>query len=54
MQQRLNNGDRAEMVFTGLTRAKENVVVFLEDESRYLEFFTKHLAKLEVNHTSSQ
>lgn len=50
----VNNGDRAEMVFTGLTRAKENVVVFLEDESRYLEFFTKHLAKLEVNHTSSQ
>ncbi|WEE79829.1 UvrD-helicase domain-containing protein [Comamonas testosteroni] len=50
----VNNGDRAEMVFTGLTRAKENVVVFLEDESRYLEFFTKHLAKLEVNHASSR
>lgn len=49
----VNNGDRAEMVFTGLTRAKENVVVFLEDRCRYLEFFTKHLAKLEVDHASS-
>ena len=36
------------MVFTGLTRAKENVVVFVESESRYFEFFSKHLAKLEV------
>lgn len=44
----VNNKDSAEMVFTGLTRAKENVVVFVESESRYFDFFSKHLAKLEV------
>ncbi|MHC3434928.1 AAA family ATPase [Diaphorobacter sp. HDW4B] len=49
----VNNGDSAEMVFTGLTRAKENVVVFVEDESRYTEFFTKHLAKLDLRGTRS-
>ena len=47
----VNNGDSAEMVFTGLTRAKENLVVFVEDESRYLEFFSKHLVQLKLNDT---
>lgn len=45
----VNNNDSPEMVFTGLTRAKENVVVFVESESRYFEFFAKHLTKLEVD-----
>ncbi len=45
----VNNGDSAEMVFTGLTRARENLVVFVEDESRYLDFFSKHLVRLELN-----
>jgi superfamily I DNA/RNA helicase len=42
----VSNNDNSEMVFTGLTRAKENVVVFVENESRYLYFFAKHLTKL--------
>jgi len=37
------------MVFTGLTRAKENLVVFMEQDSPYLEFFSKHLNRLEVS-----
>ncbi|MBV7542176.1 nuclease-related domain-containing DEAD/DEAH box helicase [Acidovorax sp. sic0104] len=44
----VNNNDSPEMVFTGLTRAKENLVAFVENESRYLDFFTKHLARLDV------
>jgi len=43
----VNNGDSAEMVFTGLTRAKENVVIFVENESRYLDFFANHLSRLQ-------
>ncbi|HEX5752431.1 MAG TPA: UvrD-helicase domain-containing protein [Archangium sp.] len=46
----VNSKDSPEMVFTGLTRAKENLVIFLEGESPYFEFFSKHLSKLEVNH----
>lgn len=49
----VNNSDSPEMVFTGLTRAKENVVVFIENESRYSEFFAKHLTKLEVSASGS-
>jgi superfamily I DNA/RNA helicase len=43
----VNNKDSPEMVFTGLTRAKENLVVFLEEDSPYFEFFRKHLNGLE-------
>ncbi|MCX4156646.1 MULTISPECIES: nuclease-related domain-containing DEAD/DEAH box helicase [Paraburkholderia] len=42
----INNSDSPEMVFTGLTRAKENLMVFLEGDSPYLEFFGTHLSKL--------
>lgn len=45
----VNNKDSPEMVFTGLTRAKENLVVFMEQDSPYLEFFSKHLNRLEVS-----
>lgn len=45
----VNNKDSPEMVFTGLTRAKENVVVFVESESRYFDFFAKHLTKLNTS-----
>lgn len=45
----VNNKDSPEMVFTGLTRAKENIVVYLEANSPYLEFFRKHLNTLESN-----
>lgn len=43
----VNSKDSPEMVFTGLTRAKENVVVFLEEGSPYFDFFRKHLNALE-------
>lgn len=49
----VGNNDSPEMVFTGLTRAKENVVVFVEAESRYFNFFEKHLTKLEVSTSGS-
>lgn len=42
----INNNDSPEMVFTGLTRAKENLMVFLEADSPYLGFFSSHLNKL--------
>ena len=45
----VNNKDSPEMVFTGLTRAKENVVIFIESESRYFDFFAKHLTKLDTS-----
>ncbi len=45
----VNNKDSPEMVFTGLTRAKENVVIFVESESRYFDFFAKHLTKLDTS-----
>lgn len=45
----INNGDSAEMVFTGLTRAKESIVVLLENESRYFDFFSNYLSKFEIN-----
>ena len=43
----VNNKDSPEMIFTGLTRAKENVIVFLEESSPYFEFFSKHLNEFE-------
>lgn len=44
----INNNDSPEMVFTGLTRAKENLTVLLERGSPYLDFFGRHLNKLEM------
>ncbi|OEZ65335.1 UvrD/REP helicase [Janthinobacterium sp. HH103] len=49
----VNNRDSPEMVFTGLTRAKENLVVFLEENSPYFDFFRKHLNKLEFSQVKS-
>jgi hypothetical protein len=49
----VNNKDSPEMVFTGLTRAKENLMVFLERDSPYLEFFSQHLNRLEVSASAS-
>ncbi|WP_160286924.1 nuclease-related domain-containing DEAD/DEAH box helicase [Pseudomonas knackmussii] len=49
----MNNNDSPEMVFTGLTRAKENLMVLLERDNPYLDFFGKHLNKLEIEHTTS-
>ena len=49
----VNNNDSPEMVFTGLTRAKENLIVLLEKGSPYLDFFTKHLKKLDIEGSNS-
>lgn len=35
--------DSVEMVYTGLTRARENIVVFVHEKSPYRDFFTTHL-----------
>jgi hypothetical protein len=45
----INNNDSPEMVFTGLTRAKQDLMVLLERDSPYLEFFGKHLNRLETS-----
>lgn len=45
----INNNDSPEMVFTGLTRAKENLITLLERNSPYLDFFSKHLNRLEID-----
>ncbi|WP_322529216.1 UvrD-helicase domain-containing protein [Salinicola sp. LHM] len=49
----VNKNDSPEMVFTGLTRAKENLMVLLEKDSPYFDFFSKHLGRLEIDHTES-
>lgn len=41
----VNDKDTPEIVFTGLTRTKENLVVFLETGSPYFDFFSRHLNK---------
>jgi len=48
----VNSKDSPEVVYTGLTRAKENLVVFLEEDGSYTDFFSKHLNKLEVEFSS--
>jgi hypothetical protein len=42
----VSDKDSPEMVFTGLTRAKENLIVFLEEDGPYFQFFSKHLNML--------
>ncbi|MCY1293044.1 hypothetical protein D9M70_422890 [compost metagenome] len=39
----VNDLDGPELVYTGLTRAKENIVVLLPDGSRYFDFFARYL-----------
>ena len=39
----VNDLDGPELVYTGLTRAKENIVVLLPSVSRYFDFFAQHL-----------
>jgi hypothetical protein len=36
------------MVLTGLTRAKENIVVYVQKESKFFEFFNRHLENMAV------
>ena len=37
--------DSVEMVYTGLTRARENIVVFVHEASPYRDFFAAHLER---------
>ncbi|MCC0375753.1 nuclease-related domain-containing DEAD/DEAH box helicase [Pseudomonas aeruginosa] len=39
----VNDLDGPELVYTGLTRAKENIVVLLPDGTRYFDFFARYL-----------
>jgi hypothetical protein len=39
----VNDLDGPELVYTGLTRAKENIVVLLPSGSRYFDFFARYL-----------
>jgi superfamily I DNA and RNA helicase len=39
----IHENDSPEMVYTGLTRASANIVVYVEKDSSYLEFFKGHL-----------
>jgi hypothetical protein len=45
----INNDDSPEMVLTGMTRAKENLMVMLEPGSPYMDFFRNHLNLLDLN-----
>jgi hypothetical protein len=44
----VHDSDSAEMVLTGLTRAKENIVVYVQKESKFFEFFNRHLENMAV------
>ncbi len=39
----VHDNDNPEMILTGLTRAKENIVVYVEKNSPFLKFFRSHL-----------
>ncbi|WP_439887045.1 UvrD-helicase domain-containing protein [Pseudomonas sp. MBLB4123] len=39
----VNDLDGPELVYTGLTRAKENIVLLLPDGGRYFDFFSRYL-----------
>jgi len=39
----LSKHDHDEMVYTGITRAISNIVIFIHEDSKYKEFFSSHL-----------
>lgn len=41
--------DEAEMVYTGITRAQRNLVVFDTSESRYRSFFETHMTLVDAS-----
>lgn len=43
----IGKGDSPEIVYTALTRAKENIIVFFEKDSDYAAFFEKNLEPIE-------
>lgn len=42
----VNDGDSPEIILTGLTRAKENLIVYVQKESKYFDFFSSHLESI--------
>lgn len=43
----VNELDGPELVYTGLTRSKENIVILLPGGSRYFDFFARYLGSVE-------
>jgi len=41
----INDDDNEELIYTGITRAKENIMVFIPEKSKYDEFFKSQLEK---------
>jgi superfamily I DNA/RNA helicase len=39
----LDKNDHDEMVYTGITRAISNIVIFIHEDSKYKVFFESHL-----------
>lgn len=44
----INDKDSPEIVYTGLTKAKENIVVFIKQGSKYADFFQERLDNIET------
>ncbi len=42
----INSADDTEMIYTGITRSKFNLMVFLPAESKFNEFFTRELIQI--------
>ncbi|WP_447774814.1 NERD domain-containing protein [Variovorax boronicumulans] len=42
----VNDGDSPEIILTGLTRAKEHLVVYVQKESKYFDFFSENLESI--------
>lgn len=42
----VHDGDSPEMVLTGLTRAKENIIVYINKNNKFFDFFASHLANV--------
>lgn len=43
----VNDGDSPEIILTGLTRAKEHLVVYVQKGSKYFDFFAGHLESID-------
>ncbi|MBK7413864.1 MAG: ATP-binding domain-containing protein [Dechloromonas sp.] len=49
----IHEKDSPEIVYTGLTRAKENIVVFIKKGSKYADFCQERLGNIETYLPSS-
>ena len=43
-----------EMVYTGITRAKQNLIVFVEEEVKYLDFLKNQTNFKSINKNSEK